>query len=274
MDGNRDNNAATLKGEQEEDGKLCRDFMRNVCNRGMACRFIHPVDIKIKTDPIFCHDYQQSKCFRSTCKFIHCSREEEEHYKTTGELPDGYIPEEQYRTAVAARGMGGRGKLVRGVGHPMAAGMGMMRVRGAPRGSVPTRGAWIENEDPDIPVCKDFLKGVCDRPPGGCKFRHAVEPTPVYRGGGVGIVGRGGGAGPIPRRRLGGPGYYDEGPEPKRTYDGYGSGRLGVPEYEDYYGNEYTNPPPPPPPQQPYPLPATPGRSDGFNAAGKPRRGF
>lgn len=35
----------------------------------------------------FCHDYQNSGCRRALCKFIHCTREEEEYYKQTGHLP-------------------------------------------------------------------------------------------------------------------------------------------------------------------------------------------
>ncbi|CAG7727988.1 unnamed protein product, partial [Allacma fusca] len=81
---------------QNGEEKLCRDFVRNVCNRGKSCKFIHPENVKIRTDPIFCHDYQQNKCFRSTCKFIHCTREDEEHFKQTGELPEGASGTEYY----------------------------------------------------------------------------------------------------------------------------------------------------------------------------------
>ena len=36
----------------------------------------------------FCHDYQnRGKCSRNNCKFIHCKREEEEEFKSTGYLP-------------------------------------------------------------------------------------------------------------------------------------------------------------------------------------------
>jgi len=50
--------------DSSSDSKVCRDFMRNVCQRGKSCRFIHPENIKIRTDPIFCHDFQQGRCFR------------------------------------------------------------------------------------------------------------------------------------------------------------------------------------------------------------------
>lgn len=60
---------------------VCRDFVRNVCTRGSSCKYTHPLKY------VFCWDYQNGKCKRSGCAFIHCSREDEEHYNQFGELP-------------------------------------------------------------------------------------------------------------------------------------------------------------------------------------------
>ena len=67
---------------------MCRDYLRNVCKRGKKCKFFHPDGMppKTTTELIFCHDFQNKECSRQRCKFIHCSREEEEHFRLTGEL--------------------------------------------------------------------------------------------------------------------------------------------------------------------------------------------
>ncbi|XP_021937074.1 zinc finger CCCH domain-containing protein 10-like isoform X2 [Zootermopsis nevadensis] len=70
---------------------VCRDFLRKVCRRGKRCKFLHPnekeEDVGTKFEYVFCHDYQNLKCSRTLCRFVHCTREEEEYYRATGELP-------------------------------------------------------------------------------------------------------------------------------------------------------------------------------------------
>ncbi|XP_064455375.1 zinc finger CCCH domain-containing protein 10-like [Ornithodoros turicata] len=73
---------------------VCRDFLRKVCHRGARCKFVHPetedsddVGSPRHTEPIFCHDFQNSECLRPSCKFLHCTRQEEEAYRATGRLP-------------------------------------------------------------------------------------------------------------------------------------------------------------------------------------------
>jgi len=78
---------------------VCRDFLRNVCRRGDRCRFLHPVDpTSARRDVIaashhrplvFCHDFQNAAgCKRGTsCRFAHCTRDEEATYQRTGLLP-------------------------------------------------------------------------------------------------------------------------------------------------------------------------------------------
>lgn len=78
-------------GEQYDDD-ICRDYMRNVCTRGKRCRFRHPAlddrpEPPPRRDLTFCHDYQNNGCTRPNCKFLHCSRDEEEHFHRTGLLP-------------------------------------------------------------------------------------------------------------------------------------------------------------------------------------------
>ncbi|KAK7915942.1 hypothetical protein WMY93_011703 [Mugilogobius chulae] len=82
---------------------VCRDFIRNVCKRGKRCRFRHPEinnvpDLGVqKNEFIFCHDHQNKECLRSNCRFVHGSKDDEDYYKKTGELPP------RLRGKVAAR---------------------------------------------------------------------------------------------------------------------------------------------------------------------------
>ncbi|XP_047203516.1 zinc finger CCCH domain-containing protein 10 [Girardinichthys multiradiatus] len=139
---------------------VCRDFIRNVCKRGKRCRFKHPdfnevPDLGVqKNEFIFCHDYQNKDCMRSNCRFVHGSKEDEDYYKKTGELPP------RLRGKVAAR-----------------LGLSLM--------DLPlSRG--------EVPICRDFLKGECQRG-NKCKFRHVkkdyeYEPSRAGVGGVVGQV--------------------------------------------------------------------------------------
>ena len=69
---------------------VCRDFLRNVCRRGKSCRFKHPdqndIDVSGRNF-VFCHDYQNRECRRENCRFLHCSKQEEEIFRMTGKLP-------------------------------------------------------------------------------------------------------------------------------------------------------------------------------------------
>ncbi|KAG7215278.1 hypothetical protein INR49_020513 [Caranx melampygus] len=137
---------------------VCRDFIRNVCKRGKRCRFRHPdfnevPDLGVqKNEFIFCHDYQNKECMRSNCRFVHGSKEDEDYYKKTGELPL------RLRGKVAAR-------------------LGL-----SPMDLPHSRG--------EVPICRDFLTGECQRG-NKCKFRHVkkdyeYEPSRVGVGGVMG----------------------------------------------------------------------------------------
>ena len=117
---------------------ICRDYLRNVCKRGKRCKYRHPDEREAREygrsqEYTFCHDYQNSGCRRSNCKFIHCTREEEEYHKQTGQLP---------------------------VKMQQAAALGI--------GVAPRQLPLLKGE---VPICKDFLKGECKRST-RCKFRH------------------------------------------------------------------------------------------------------
>lgn len=141
-----DNSEASYCGEEKcaemKGDDICRDYLRNVCKRGKRCKYRHPSpgeakELGRKHEYTFCHDYQNSGCRRPSCRFLHCTRDEEDYYKQTGQLPA--------RLQQAA-----------------ALGIGVM----------PNELPLLKGE---VPVCKDFLKGQCMRG-GRCKYRHVTPP--------------------------------------------------------------------------------------------------
>ncbi|XP_066155391.1 zinc finger CCCH domain-containing protein 10-like [Euwallacea fornicatus] len=73
----------------KEGDNVCRDFVRGICDR-KSCKYKHDNDIR----PLnFCHDYQNNICPRLNCKFIHCTPEEVEAYKRTGEMSNQILAE-------------------------------------------------------------------------------------------------------------------------------------------------------------------------------------
>lgn len=125
-------------------GDVCRDFLRNVCKRGNVCRFRHPdpseaEELGKKIEYIFCHDYQNRECRRQNCRFLHCTKQEEEVYRSTGKLPQHVLDKMAQNKA---------SELAQSMAQSMAANM---------------------------PICKDNLKGQCQRPPGRCRFRHVSQ---------------------------------------------------------------------------------------------------
>ncbi|NP_001085873.1 zinc finger CCCH-type containing 10 S homeolog [Xenopus laevis] len=138
---NRENGGSSGSGSEEAAGvveHICRDFLRNVCKRGKRCRFKHPDAVDVsdlgvqKNEFVFCHDFQNKECVRLNCRFIHGTKDDDEYYKKTGELPPR-------------------------LRHKVAAGLGLS----------PTD---LTNKD-EVPICRDFLKGDCQRGD-RCKFRH------------------------------------------------------------------------------------------------------
>ncbi|XP_072307603.1 zinc finger CCCH domain-containing protein 10 [Eucyclogobius newberryi] len=198
---------------QSHDG-VCRDFVRNVCKRGKRCRFRHPEinnvpDLGVqKNEFIFCHDNQNKECLRVNCRFVHGSKDDEDYYKKTGELPP------RLRGKVAAR-------------------LGLSPMD-------------LPHSRAEVPICRDFLKGECQRG-NKCKFRHvkkdfeyetsgAIGPAPGMMGngvGGMGVVGGGTyGAGTY------GAGTYGAGTYGAGTYGAgtYGAGTYGAGTYGGMQG--------------------------------------
>ncbi|CAO4368474.1 unnamed protein product [Caenorhabditis nigoni] len=76
------------KQQQQQRDDVCRDFLKNICNRGSRCKFYHPSEAPPASDHDynFCIDYQNRGCQRDNCRFVHAPRDEVERYKNTREL--------------------------------------------------------------------------------------------------------------------------------------------------------------------------------------------
>ncbi|PAV63509.1 hypothetical protein WR25_07682 [Diploscapter pachys] len=96
-------------GERDD---VCRDFLKNICNRGSRCKFYHPPGVAEAAKPRnddqinFCIDFQNRGCQRSNCRFVHASRDEVERYK------------ERERRARGLPPSGGEMPIMRGGGPP------------------------------------------------------------------------------------------------------------------------------------------------------------
>lgn len=131
---------------------VCRDYLRNVCTRGSRCKFKHQ-NIEASRQVLgqqqpslnFCHDFQNTACNRSSCKFIHGSRYDEEHYRLTGELPKTALNTTVSKVVFQESG-----------------------------------NEQLCTSDVGVPFCKDFLKGDCRRGT-KCKFRHLDQLKPDGR---------------------------------------------------------------------------------------------
>ena len=67
------------------------------------CKYSHPAvksesgnmtgggGAKLQDKMEFCHDYQNGRCNRSHCKFIHCSSDVETEFKTSGEKSKCFV---------------------------------------------------------------------------------------------------------------------------------------------------------------------------------------
>ncbi|CAI5446183.1 unnamed protein product [Caenorhabditis angaria] len=184
------------EGKQDRED-VCRDFLKNICNRGSRCKFFHPPDHKPSAaaptndnEYNFCIDYQNRGCRRDNCRFVHAPRDEVERYKQTREL-----------TLVLARSIAAAG------GHGDSIG--------------------------GIPICKEFQTGRCARGAQRCRYWHVnvelerqrrsrgLPPTNEFAGGppddfinGNGFMGGNGGPPPPPMMGGGGGGRrrgYDDG---------------------------------------------------------------
>lgn len=87
-------------------------------------------------EPIFCHDYQNRECRRPNCRFIHCTKQEEEIYRSSGKLPQHLL--EKLNMNRSSENLS-------------------------------------KNLADSLPICKDYLKGECRRGASRCKFRHISQ---------------------------------------------------------------------------------------------------
>lgn len=72
----------------------CIDFLKGTCSKGSNCRLMH-VDIVEDMDDreaivknIFCHDFQNKRCPRAHCKYIHANFDEQKVF-----IEEGYFSE-------------------------------------------------------------------------------------------------------------------------------------------------------------------------------------
>jgi len=77
---------------------ICRDYIRGVCSRKKRCKFGHPTVVELNAlvgcredkKYEFCHDHQNKICERTTCRYIHCTSEEEQNFLKSRHLPLRY----------------------------------------------------------------------------------------------------------------------------------------------------------------------------------------
>ena len=71
----------------------CIDYLKGTCVKGSVCYLRHvetidnPDDRQGVVKQVFCHDFQNDRCKRPFCKFVHASRNEESFF-----LENGYFP--------------------------------------------------------------------------------------------------------------------------------------------------------------------------------------
>uniref|UniRef100_A0A915IX55 C3H1-type domain-containing protein n=1 Tax=Romanomermis culicivorax TaxID=13658 RepID=A0A915IX55_ROMCU len=93
-----------MSNEAQQD--VCRDYLNKICTRGRKCRYFHPPrvddftedscgrsfsnvsDTDLEIDFSFCLDFQSNPrgCDRTTCRYLHCSKESAEEYQHTGKI--------------------------------------------------------------------------------------------------------------------------------------------------------------------------------------------
>ncbi|CAH1286861.1 unnamed protein product [Chrysodeixis includens] len=69
--------------------RICRDYVWGICGKGTQCKFRHEFDVEsMKNILKFCHDYQnRTGCTRPDCTYLHTTKEEENLFLTTGQIP-------------------------------------------------------------------------------------------------------------------------------------------------------------------------------------------
>ncbi|KRZ13671.1 Zinc finger CCCH domain-containing protein 10, partial [Trichinella zimbabwensis] len=87
--------AVAVAGVSESRQDICRDFLNNVCFRGSRCKFYHPESENNRIETVkqnekinYCKDYQNGRCTRNACRYVHCSRRDMETYERHGRMSE------------------------------------------------------------------------------------------------------------------------------------------------------------------------------------------
>nr|BDH38430.1 Masculinizer variant 1 [Homona magnanima]BDH38431.1 Masculinizer variant 2 [Homona magnanima] len=69
--------------------EICRRYIWGTCTKNTQCIFRHELDIEKMKDILqFCHDYQnRNGCTRENCKYLHATKEEQNLFLATGQVP-------------------------------------------------------------------------------------------------------------------------------------------------------------------------------------------
>lgn len=182
--------------------EVCREFMHERCKRSDdECRYAHPpphVEVNTNGRVTCCVDSLRDKCKRDNppCKYLHPPQHLKDQLLMVGR---NLRNSDSYRGGFASGGSGGGGGggYSRASAAPRAAsgGMDFMRdefasiypffnsVPGQPEflGSPPLAGgrksSWMDSQDRSsrsntIEVCREFLRGKCNRNLEDCRFAH------------------------------------------------------------------------------------------------------
>ncbi|CAK9292060.1 unnamed protein product [Gordionus sp. m RMFG-2023] len=191
------------------DSRICRDFLRGVCKRGPACKFIHHHIMDAAPIPLVCRDHRNGICVRgSTCKYQHiplsplpsvgtscnedCGDEDSLMMVMMGGGIGGgpvgvslapstsfYLSDSRATSMTIPSSLFSCAKSI-GLDDAVLTSRRWDQVCGditpntasfSPPYSSSASHAQLSTADKIIPVCRDYMKGKCDR---GfrCRFRH------------------------------------------------------------------------------------------------------
>ncbi|XP_061706358.1 DNA translocase FtsK-like [Cydia pomonella] len=93
-------------GHTQNTEQICREYIRGNCTKYGQCKYRHELDTnRMKEILQFCHDYQnRNGCTRKNCKFLHASKEEQNTFLATGQIPRA-LAEKHAASAAAASNM-------------------------------------------------------------------------------------------------------------------------------------------------------------------------
>ncbi|CAG5019162.1 unnamed protein product [Parnassius apollo] len=82
--------------------QICPNYVWGRCSKNAQCKFRHELDFEEMEKILkFCRDYQsRTGCTRENCKYLHTTREEENLFLTTGQIPR--VLAERYATMSAS----------------------------------------------------------------------------------------------------------------------------------------------------------------------------